>query len=105
MIQSNNPFISIIIPAYNEAERIGATLQSVDTFMRTKHYLYEIVVVNDGSTDATAALINEFAKTIPHLRLIDNKENQGKGGVIQQGMLEANGRVSSFYGRRWFYFH
>jgi dolichyl-phosphate beta-glucosyltransferase len=96
MTKSNTLYLSIIIPAYNEAERIGATLASINTFMRQKDYSYEIIVVNDGSVDETATLVEKLAETIPHLRLINNKENKGKGSVIQQGMLEAKGEYRLF---------
>jgi dolichyl-phosphate beta-glucosyltransferase len=96
MTKRNGLFLSIIIPAYNEAQRISATLYTVDKFMRTKDVSYEILVVNDGSKDETSLVVEELTLKIPHLRLIDNKENHGKGWVIQQGMLEAQGEYRLF---------
>jgi len=81
--------LSVIIPAYNESERIGRTLLSVDKYLSQQDYSYEIVVVNDGATDNTAEVVNKFKKLVKHLRLIDNKKNHGKGYVVRQGLLES----------------
>ncbi len=83
--------ISVIIPAYNEAQRIGPTLQSLGDYFAARLYSYEIIVVNDGSSDDTASVVNACARSIPHIILIDNELNQGKGHVVRQGMLIARG--------------
>ncbi len=88
--------LSVVIPAYNEAERIGATLKSVHNFLIKQTYAYEILVVNDGSRDNTAQLVSNLAASIKNLKLIDNKHNQGKGGVVRDGMLAATGDVRLF---------
>lgn len=85
------PFLSVIIPAYNEAKRLSLTLVDVNRHLSSAEFSSEIIVVNDGSTDATADVVNRFSHLIPNLRLIDNKENHGKGWVVRQSMLEANG--------------
>jgi dolichyl-phosphate beta-glucosyltransferase len=90
------PFLSIIIPAYNEAERLPVTLVDMDKRLSGADFSYEIVVVNDGSKDNTAEVVQKIAKTIPHLRLIDNEKNQGKGGVVRDGMLAVKGRYRIF---------
>jgi dolichyl-phosphate beta-glucosyltransferase len=59
-------------------------------------YSYEIVVVNDGSKDETAEVVNGVVGEIKNLRLIDNAANKGKGGVVRQGMLEAMGKIRLF---------
>jgi len=89
-------FLSIIIPAYNEAERLPATLKNVQNFLAKQSYKAEVVVVNDGSKDATAAVVRKIAKTFPELHLIDNVANKGKGGVVNQGMLAAKGEFRLF---------
>ncbi len=91
-----HPFLSVIIPAYNEETRIPATLVAVDRYLRGAGFSYEIIVVNDGSTDGTANLVLGMAKTIPHLSLIDNAVNKGKGGVVRQGFLAAHGAFRLF---------
>jgi len=85
------PFLSVVIPAYNEAKRLPLTLIDIDKHLDEQEYSYEIVVVNDGSTDETAEIVARFAPLINNLRLIDNSENKGKGAVVRQGMLEAKG--------------
>ncbi|MBI4034145.1 MAG: glycosyltransferase family 2 protein [Candidatus Brennerbacteria bacterium] len=90
------PYLSVIIPAYNEAKRIPLTLIDVDRLLRETDYSYEILVVNDGSEDSTAEVVSRFAGLVKGLRLIDNKENHGKGFVVRQGMLEAKGALRLF---------
>ena len=88
--------LSVIIPAYNEERRIGKTLDSVSAFLRKQPYASEILVVNDGSKDRTAQVVNDFSKNVPNLILVDNKQNHGKGWVTKQGMLRATGDVRLF---------
>lgn len=90
------PYLSIIIPAYNEAERIPKTLLDMDRRLSGVPYSYEIIVVNDGSKDATAETVAGMAKMVKNLELIDNKDNKGKGGAVKQGMLTATGNVRLF---------
>lgn len=90
------PYLSIIIPAYNEAERIPQTLLDMDKRLSHVDYSYEILVVNDGSKDNTAAIVKNMAKMVKNLKLIDLKDNGGKGGTVRQGMLLATGKVRLF---------
>ncbi|MGC9968720.1 MAG: dolichyl-phosphate beta-glucosyltransferase [Minisyncoccia bacterium] len=90
------PYLSIIIPAYNEAERVPATLLDIDRHLASAPYSYEILVVNDGSKDNTAEVVRNMTKAVKNLKLIDNVENKGKGGVVRQGMLLANGAIRLF---------
>ena len=89
-------YLSVVIPAYNEAERIPKTLVAIDAYLSRVSYPYEILVVNDGSKDNTAEVVEKMAKDIKGLILIDNKENKGKGGVTRQGMLAAHGAYRLF---------
>ena len=84
-------YLSVIIPAYNEAKRIAGTLLDLDRYLSKQNYLYEILVVNDGSKDNTAEVVAKTGQLVKNLKLIDNKENHGKGWVTKQGMLEAEG--------------
>ena len=88
--------LSVIIPAYNEEKRIEKTLLSVNEHLSKQAYDYEIMVVNDGSKDKTAEIVNGLAGEIKGLKLIDNKENHGKGWVVRQGMLSAQGDYRLF---------
>lgn len=91
-----NLYLSVIIPAYNEEKRIGETLKSIDGYLKRQNYDYEILVMSDGSRDNTAGLVRGFEPQIRGLRLIENKENHGKGYVVKQGMLEGKGELRLF---------
>ncbi len=93
------PELSIIIPAYNEEKRLGRTLTHIREYFDAHPAGpggIEIVVVDDGSTDGTARLAEEWASHMPCLRLVSNGENRGKGYSVRHGMLEARGRVALF---------
>ncbi|MCR4260763.1 MAG: glycosyltransferase family 2 protein [Candidatus Colwellbacteria bacterium] len=90
------PYLSVIIPAYNEAERLPLTLVDIDRHLSAKTYAYEIIVVDDGSSDHTVEVANKFTKLIPNLRVIGYKDNQGKGNAVKLGMLEARGKYRLF---------
>jgi len=97
-------YLSVIIPAYNEERRLPKTLAEIDNYLRKQNYpstgsgqaTYEIIVISDGSKDKTAEVVRERASVIKNLRLIDNKENHGKGFVVRQGMLAAKGEYGLF---------
>lgn len=90
------PEISVIIPAYNERERLPQTLELVSHYLRSLPYASEIIVVDDGSRDGTEQVVIELAKTIPNLFLVSNDRNHGKGFSVRHGMLEARGRIALF---------
>ncbi|MBU4285247.1 glycosyltransferase family 2 protein [Patescibacteria group bacterium] len=88
--------LSVVIPAYNEEKRIATTLLDIDKYLSEQKYDYEIIVISDGSKDNTAQVVNKMGELIRNLRLIDNKENHGKGWVVKQAMLEAKGKYRLF---------
>jgi glycosyltransferase involved in cell wall biosynthesis len=90
------PRYSIVIPAYNESARILPTLESVVSSVRSNHWDAEVIVVNDGSTDSTAALVRQFAPSAPELRLLENPSNRGKGYSVRNGLLHAQGEIVMF---------
>jgi len=92
----SQPYLSIIVPAYNEAERIPQALLAMDKQLAAATYSYEIFVVNDGSTDNTAAIVRNMTKLVRNLKLIDLRENAGKGGAVRQGMLLSAGQIRLF---------
>ena len=92
----NAPRLSIIIPAYNESARIGATLERVLSCVRERGWDAEVLVVNDGSTDDTAAIVQAWARTHHELHLIENEGNCGKGFSVRNGLLQASGSVVMF---------
>ena len=84
------PFLSVVIPAFNEEARIHATLEQVAAFLKARNFSWEIVVADDGSVDATARLVAAFAAGQPEIRLL-SLAHRGKGGAVKQGMLAAAG--------------
>ena len=86
--------LSVIIPAYNEENRIAKTLKAVDGYLKKQPYDYEILVVSDGSKDNTVQVARETG--VMGLRVIDNKENRGKGYAVRKGMMEAKGDFRLF---------
>lgn len=90
------PELSIIIPAYNEEARLPATLERVAAYVRECGRAAEVIVVDDGSQDRTAALAASFRERIPGLRVVPNGVNRGKGYSVKRGMLEACGRLVLF---------
>ena len=90
------PVYSIIIPAYNESERITATLESVAAYARQQQWDVEVLVVNDGSRDNTVAVVEELARSHPFIRILENPGNRGKGYSVRNGMLQARGEILLF---------
>jgi glycosyltransferase involved in cell wall biosynthesis len=90
------PSISIVIPAYNESPRISKALGEVLRVVRQRGWHAEVLVVNDGSTDRTAAIVAEFAQLNPEVRLLNNLENRGKGFSVRHGVLNAVGEIVMF---------
>jgi dolichyl-phosphate beta-glucosyltransferase len=87
---------SIVIPAFNESARIGRALSDVLSSIQKNSWDAEIIVVNDGSSDDTAAIVQGFAATHPIIRLIHNDGNRGKGYSVRNGMLQATGSLVMF---------
>jgi glycosyltransferase involved in cell wall biosynthesis len=85
--------LSIIVPAYNEEHRILPTLDSLHRFLSAHPMRYEIVVVDDGSTDQTCGVVALAMARIPHLRLERQTPNRGKGAAVRRGMLAAKGQL------------
>jgi dolichyl-phosphate beta-glucosyltransferase len=81
--------ISIVIPAYNEAERIGPTIETIHNYFSKKHQSFDILVINDGSKDNTTNIVLDFAKGIRNVKLLDSSINQGKGSSVRKGMIHA----------------
>ncbi len=94
-MSSINSFVdlSIVVPAYNEEQRLAPTLIKLDAFLRTQPLRYEIVVVDDGSKDKTCDVVTAHMETIPGLRLVRQFPNRGKGAAVRMGMLQARGQI------------
>jgi dolichyl-phosphate beta-glucosyltransferase len=92
----DNLSYSIIIPAYNESQRIAASLDKIIAYTSEQRWMTEILVVNDGSRDNTAEIVREYAKHHPQVRLIENPGNRGKGYTVRNGMSQATGEILLF---------
>jgi dolichyl-phosphate beta-glucosyltransferase len=89
-------YLSVVVPAYKEQDRIGQTLLAIEKFLQTKGFSFEVLVVIDGSNDATGDVARGFTDQITNLRVIENSENHGKGYVVRKGLLEAKGKYRLF---------
>lgn len=83
--------LSVVLPAYNEEARLGASLGRLTEFLRRRGGPYEVVVVDDGSSDGTRALAERRAQTDRAIRVIGFECNRGKGAAVRAGMLAARG--------------
>lgn len=84
------PHLGIIIPAFNEEERIGPTLARVSEYFASANYTYTVVVISDGSSDKTEELVQVVADGDSRIKLIASHPNHGKGFVVRRGMLEVD---------------
>lgn len=89
-------YLSVIIPAFNEAKRITETLSRIESYIQSRGDSYEIVVIDDGSTDNTAGLVKNRSAHNNAIRLLQNNKNMGKGYSVKRGMLEARGEYLLF---------
>jgi glycosyltransferase involved in cell wall biosynthesis len=93
---AETPELSIVIPAYNEEARLPRALARIQDYLAGQSFSAEIIVVDDGSKDGTAAVAEKWPATQPSLRLLRNERNRGKGFSVRRGMLAARGRVALF---------
>ena len=90
------PQLSIVIPAYNESARIELTLERVMSCVEKQGWDAEVLVVDDGSSDSTVAIIQRWMVRYPRLHLIKNDGNRGKGFSVRNGLLQASGEIVMF---------
>jgi dolichyl-phosphate beta-glucosyltransferase len=89
-VDTIRPFLSIIIPAYNEERRLPRSLEKIVAFLQERDYRAEVIVVDDGSVDNTVVVVEDFVARFSFVSLIRN-EHRGKGYAVKTGMLAANG--------------
>ncbi|HLK06017.1 MAG TPA: dolichyl-phosphate beta-glucosyltransferase [Candidatus Acidoferrum sp.] len=92
----SHPALSIIIPSYNEELRLPPSLELIASYIEQSKRETEVLVVDDGSSDRTAAVAETFRARIPQLRVVPNGENRGKGYSVRHGMTEARGDIVLF---------
>ncbi len=90
------PYISVVIPAYNEEKRLPHTLRAVTAYLQKQSYTWEIVVVNDGSSDGTADLVKSLAAQDARIALLEYGQNRGKGYAVRFGMTHVSGSIRVF---------
>lgn len=93
MSQGSQPLVSVVIPAYNEEARIGSTLRRLREYLTAQAYEWEVVVVDDGSRDATGSIVR---RELPEALVIRHDPNRGKGATVRSGMLAARGKYVVF---------
>ena len=92
----SHPALSIIVPSYNEELRLPPSLNAIADYIQKSRRETEVLVVDDGSKDRTAAVAESFRDRIPRLRVVPNGENRGKGYSVRHGMMEARGDIVLF---------
>jgi dolichyl-phosphate beta-glucosyltransferase len=93
---STDIYLSVIVPAYNEAERITKTLERLQEYLGGNSFSYEILIVLDGPTDKTRDVLKALSGRIENLKIIDRQANRGKGFSVKEGILRASGRLRLF---------
>ncbi|MCZ7569173.1 MAG: glycosyltransferase family 2 protein [Ardenticatenaceae bacterium] len=94
-INDERPFLSVVIPAYNEARRVPKNLRRILAYLQEQAYSFEVIIVDDGSTDQTVASVREITESDPRVHLVENP-HFGKGYTVRTGMLAATGEIALF---------
>src|SRR3989344_1335574 len=89
-------YLSVIVPAYNEANRLTKTLKRFQEYFATKPFSYEIIIAADGPRDNTIEVAKKLSSEIKNVKIIERRNNRGKGFTVREGMLHAKGRIRLF---------
>ena len=92
----HHSYLTVVIPAYNEAARIGATLQRILAYFDSQSWDGDVIVVLDGGADGTGEEVRRVSGTDPRVVVLDNEHNRGKGFSVRRGMLAASGQYALF---------
>ncbi|HBI17409.1 MAG: Glycosyl transferase, group 2 family protein [Candidatus Moranbacteria bacterium GW2011_GWF2_34_56] len=98
-MENKNPYVSVVIPTYNEEmrkDKMKEHLESIGEYFKNKNLNYEILIALDGPKDNTAQLVKEHASKLENIRILDRKENMGKGFTLREGMVQADGDIVIF---------
>lgn len=96
MSDSGTPFVSIVIPAYNEAGRLEASLTALAAYLASATWTHEVILVIEKSTDGTLELAQRLATRLPFMQVIGHDVQRGKGYAVRAGMLRARGEIAFF---------
>jgi dolichyl-phosphate beta-glucosyltransferase len=88
--------LSVVVPAYNEEDRLAPTLARLHEYYSGQNYGYDVTVVSDGSSDRTGKIVEEFARLHPEFRLLEYRPNRGKGHAVRVGVLSSRGELILF---------
>lgn len=88
--------LSVIVPVYNEARTLEKNFQQYFAYLDRQNFNYELIAVNDGSTDESGIILDNLAKQYPRLKIINQDRNQGKGAAVCRGLLAGQGRWRLF---------
>jgi dolichol-phosphate mannosyltransferase len=91
-----SPAISIIVPVFNQQNKVSFSLEKVKQVVESNFTDYELIIVNDGSTDNTLTILKSIAATDPHVRVLSYTPNRGKGYAVRYGVLQSHGEVVMF---------
>jgi dolichyl-phosphate beta-glucosyltransferase len=95
-LEKDEIYLSLVIPAYNEENRIGGSLKRILQFLKTQPYTFEVVIVDDGSQDRTIDVVHKYRNSDSAIRIERQPSNLGKGEAIKRGMLLGSGRYLFF---------
>lgn len=95
-MENRKVYLSLVVPSYNESGVLYKNIEKALIYFFNKGYVFEIIVVDDGSLDSTRELISEMAKEHPVIKFISNTQNMGKGFSVKNGVLAAQGEYILF---------
>jgi len=95
--QTTSLKISVIIMAFNEAKSLAVVVREIDLLLSDLGWPYEVVIINDGSSDGTGAIADQLAKGLTRMRVVHHEVNQGLGGVYRTGFAHARGDFVTFF--------
>jgi dolichyl-phosphate beta-glucosyltransferase len=95
-LTTDQPYLSVVLPAYNETHRLPETLHVLKAYLHPRFPKHEVIVVDDGSRDGTPQLVQQWQREWPQLKLLVQPRNLGKGAAVKRGMLEARGDLIMF---------
>lgn len=94
-MEKSEIYLSVIVPFYNDEKKVH-NMETISAYLQKQAFSYEIIAVSDGSQDKTVEMLRNMAPQVPNLKVIDRKENHGKGYTVREGMMAAKGKIRLF---------